>query len=117
MEKKYGFEVSLNGSKLARTGIQKEHYVISCILTAVHRKDGSSELTMTLGGLDSEAHQHVCWQDANLKVGDKITIEVIDGQFDPPLHKSTGYSEEQIRENKIKHYLQLKEELKDYLAE
>ncbi|WP_240904810.1 hypothetical protein [Sphingobacterium sp. SGR-19] len=46
MKKGYGFEVSLNGKKIARAGIPKDNYVVNCIVDAVHRKDGSEELYM-----------------------------------------------------------------------
>ncbi len=117
MKKSYGFEISLNGKKLARAGIPKDNYVVNCIVDAVHRKDGSEELYMRIGGLDSDAQIHVGWFGEQIKVGDKISIEVIDDQFDQPTSTSKKFTEEEIREQKMKHYLHLKEELKDYLDE
>lgn len=61
MKKNYGFEVSLNGKKLARAGIPKENYVVNCIVDAVHRKDGSEELYMRISGLDTDAQMYVGW--------------------------------------------------------
>ena len=117
MEKSYGFEVYLNGDKIARAGIQKQNYVTNCIISAVSRKDGSGELSLYIGGLDSDEDLHVTWQGANIKAGDKISIEVIDDQFDEPTSTNKKFDEEEIREQKIKHYFHLKEELKDYLDE
>ncbi len=117
MKKSYGFEVSLNGEKLARAGIPRDNYVVSCIIDAVHRKDGSGSLHLHIGGLDSDAEQNVRWFGEQIKVGDKISIEVIDGQFDEPTSTSKKFTEEEIREQKMKHYLHLKEELQDYLED
>ncbi|WP_433903544.1 hypothetical protein [Sphingobacterium puteale] len=117
MKKSYGFEVFVNGKKLTRAGLSKENYVINCIIGAVHRKDDSEELYMQIGGLDSALDVHVSWFGDRLKVGDKISVEVIDGGFDEPNSKSRAFTEQEIREQKMKQYLQLKEELKDYLKE
>lgn len=45
------------------------------------------------------------------------SIEVIDDQFDEPTSFSKKFTEEEIREQKMEHYLHLKEELKDYLED
>lgn len=117
MKKNYGFEVCLNGNKLARAGIQKENYVVGCNIDAVHRKDGSEELHMSVSGLDSDVQMHVSWFGERIKIGDKISIEVINDQFDEPTSFGKKFTEEEIREQKMKHYFRLKEELKDYLDE
>jgi hypothetical protein len=115
MKKSYGFEVSLNGSKIARAGIAKENYVVNCIVDAVRRKDGSSELFLQVGGLDSEADIHVSWYSDELKKGDKIVVEVIDENFDEPVHASRRISNDERIQQKLKYFHELKEELKDYL--
>lgn len=69
MSKSFGFEVSLNGNKIARAGIDNENYVITCILGAVYRNDGSNELYLNLGGMDSVEKAYVDWQGADLKKG------------------------------------------------
>ncbi|QIH33828.1 hypothetical protein [Sphingobacterium sp. DR205] len=117
MEKSYGFEVSLNGNKVTRAGISKKNYVVNCIIDSVHRKDDSGGLYMQVSGLDSDLGVHVNWFGGQLKVGDKILVEVIDDGFDGPNSTYKPFSEEEIREQKMKHYLQLKEELKDFLQE
>ncbi|PUV24582.1 hypothetical protein [Sphingobacterium athyrii] len=117
MEKSYGFEVSLNGNKVTRAGISKENYVVNCIIGSVHRENDSGGLYMQIGGLDSDLDMHFSWLGEQLNHGDKISIEVIDGEFDEPTSKSKALTEQEIREQKMKHYLQLKEELKDFLQE
>lgn len=117
MKKSYGFEISLNGKKVTRAGISKKNYVVNCIIDSVHRKNDSGGLYMQVGGLDSDLDMHVGWFSEELKVGDKILVEVIDSDFDEPTSKNKPFSEEEIRKQKINHYLQLKEELKDYLEE
>lgn len=42
--KNYGFNVALNGEKIAKAGFSNENYVASCSLVSVHRRDGSEEL-------------------------------------------------------------------------
>lgn len=90
---------------------------MSCNLDAVHRKDGSEELYMRIGGLYSEVQMYVGWFGERIKVGDKILIEVIDDQFDEPTSCSKKLTEEEIREQKMEHYFHLNEELKDYLED
>lgn len=115
MSKSFGFEVSLNGNKIARAGIDKQNYVVNCIIGAVHRKDGSEELNLYVGGMDSDIENYVSWQGGELEVGDKIVIEVIDSNFDQPLNTSRRISKEERIENQLRYFYELKEELKDYL--
>lgn len=115
MGKSIGFEVHLNGEKVARAGIDKEKYVVNCIIDAVHRTDGSRELYLHVGGLDIETNTHVNWEGADLKKGDRIIIEVIDDNFDQPIHFSPGISKEERIEQQLRYFHELKEELKDYL--
>ena len=116
MNKSYGFDVTLNGTKIARAGFEKENYVITCILGAVYRNDGSNALYLNVGGLDSIEKVYVDWQGADLKKGDKIVIEVIDDNFDQPVTiRSNDSFEKETIESKLKYFNELKEELKDYI--
>jgi len=116
MKRSIGFEVSLNGAKIARAGIDNKNYVITCILGAVYRNDGSNELYLSVGGMDSVEKVYLDWQGADLKKGDKIIVEVIDDDFDKPLNiRSNESLEKQSIEDKLKYFHRLKEELKDYL--
>ena len=48
----YGFEVKLNGNLICRAGLEQDHYVMSCIVDAIMRKDnGVERLHLNIGGL------------------------------------------------------------------
>jgi len=112
----YGFEIELNGKKLVRAGFNCRHYVISCILNSLRRdRDESEELHISVGGLDIKADQHVDWAREDLKLGDTLSIKVIDGNFDNPVTYAERVSEEEELKRKLDYYYQLKEELKEYL--
>jgi hypothetical protein len=78
------FKVSLNGKHVCTAGVG-EFGVVSAIVTWVRRRpeksrDGKSieeELTADIGGLDSDANEHLKWLARRLRVGDRITLEVI----------------------------------------
>jgi hypothetical protein len=116
--KNHGFEIKLNEEVLCRAGFENQHSVLHCIANSVRRKQDSEEhLDFSVGGLDSDANRHVDWVNRTLKHGDKITIEVISGDFDPPVKVSVQKTEEFLLEQKIKYFLKLKEELKEHLIE
>lgn len=120
MEEKtnYGFEIELNGERLCRAGFDDQYYVLTCILNSLRRDfDKSEELFFSVGGLRSNSGQHVSWLYQNLKPGDKITVNVIDSDFDPPAYENPKISEEDERKNKTAYFYRLKEELKGYLDE
>ena len=114
----YGFEIEVNGKKVRRAGFDNTYFVVSCILHSLHRKfDKSKEVVLHVGGLNSETEEHVDWFGKDLELGDKITVEVIDGPFDEPVPRKTQWSEEEMPKRKIEHYYALKEELKEHLNE
>jgi len=114
----YGFEIELNGKKLVRAGLDCRHYVLSCILNSIRRSDESEELYIGVSGLDIKADQHVGWiQQEDLKLGDTVSIKVIDVNFDNPVSCTERISEEEDRKRKIDYYYRLKDELKEYLEE
>ena len=79
------FKVSLNGKRVCTAGV-RNFGVVSAIVTWVRRRpeksrDGKSieeELTADIGGLDSDANEHLKWLARRLNVGDRITVEVVD---------------------------------------
>ena len=114
----YGFEIGLNGKKLVRAGLYCRHYVLTCILGSLRRdSDESEELKINVSGLDINADQHVDWMREDLKLGDTLSIKVIDDNFDKPVACRERVSEEEIRKDKIDYYYRLKKELKEYLDE
>ena len=114
----YGFEIGINGKKMVRAGLDCQQYVLTCILSSLRREnEESEELKIGVSGLDIKADQQVNWMLEELKLGDTLSIKVIDDNFDNPVSCTERVSDEEIRKRKIDHYYLLKEELKEYLDE
>ena len=81
------FKVSLNGTKVCTAGV-RDVGVLSAMVTWVRRKPenrqrgGSREekLSVEVGGLDSDANEHLRWLSRRLRVGDRLAIEVIESE-------------------------------------
>ena len=118
MTKSYGYEVHLNDKFVCRAGFDNDNHVSTVILTSV-RKKGEPEQDMFLqaSGMNSDTAQHVDWANEKLKIGDRITIQIVSDRFHSPSSLKEKQSPEEILEGKMKYYHKLKEELKDHLAE
>jgi hypothetical protein len=113
-----GFQITINGNLLCRAGLDAEFFVTMCTLTSLKRAMPlSEELSLSIGGLDSVEEQSLTWTNKNLKTGDQILIEVVEGDFDAPLKKSQIETEELVLQEKLKYFHRLKEELKEQLGE
>jgi hypothetical protein len=123
MKKIYGFKVLINEKLICRAGFEDKNSVVTCILSSLRRKDDvSEELNLSIGGLISDSDQNASWyNNNNLQEGDKISIEIISSDFDPPATIKPKLSEKDIAAHQLKyqlkHYYKLKEELKEYLDE
>ena len=119
MKKIYGFKVLINEELVCRAGFEEGNSVVTCILSSVRRKDDASEeLNLSIGGLISDSDQNASWyNNNNLQEGDKISIEIISSDFDPPASIKPKISEKDIVAHQLKYYYLLKEELKEYLDE
>ena len=83
------FKLSINGEYICTAGV-RDFGVVSAIITWVRRKpengrDGETktiqeELTAELGGLDSKSREHLKWWSQRLRVGDRVSIEVVDAK-------------------------------------
>jgi len=83
------FRITLNDRTPLTAGIDGPH-VVSVIVSSVLRTDDAREkwpagkrfrrkdLDLHVGGLVSAEQAHVDWLNTNLKIGDRITIDVID---------------------------------------
>ncbi|QBR13255.1 hypothetical protein [Sphingobacterium sp. CZ-2] len=111
--KNYGFEIQLNGEEVARIGIEKENYVLSCLITAVPRIKNTIDLNLEIGGLEIDEDVSVSWEGRELKVGDKLDILVIDEGFNNPDYSSVPVSKEEKLKQKLTYFYELKEELGD----
>ncbi|TJZ63288.1 hypothetical protein FAZ15_03115 [Sphingobacterium olei] len=61
-----GVNVKLNGDQITKAGFDNENFVLTAMVTFVHRKDGSNAFAFDVGGLDSEANKHVDWLNVKL---------------------------------------------------
>ena len=79
------FKLSINGEYKCAAGV-RDFGVLSAIITWVRRKpekarDGKiikEELTADLGALDSKSNEHLKWLSQRLRVGDRVSIEVVE---------------------------------------
>lgn len=114
--KNLGINVKINGKQICRAGIDKENFVLTPMVSLVHREGGSEARVLSVGGLDSDVSEHIDWYHDHISVGDRITFEVIQGPFDAPLPpEEKEVSEERDLQRELKRYYQLKEELKGHL--
>ncbi|WP_164123103.1 hypothetical protein [Sphingobacterium sp. xlx-130] len=113
-----GINVKINGRQICKAGFDKENFVLTAITSLVHREGGSEGRTLSIGGLDSDASEHVSWYFDHISLDDKITLEVIEGSFDAPLPtEDKAISEESDLQRELERYYQLREELKGYINE
>ncbi len=118
MENNYGFKVELNGEVLAVAGLDDQHYVLSCMLTSLRRKiDKSEETYFNVGGLNCETGEDVDWVWRDLKLGDNLSITIVNSDFDKPTRVKPIESGEDAIKRKIEYYYKLKEELAGHLPE
>lgn len=83
------FEVLLNGDRVCMSGINGEG-VLSAIVNYVKHANEDANLEMSVGGLGRfntsyERPHHADWATPPLKLGDEVTIRLLDaGEFDDP---------------------------------
>jgi hypothetical protein len=82
----YAFSVSVNGRHVCTAGIGSN----AGLIVAVHWLGGflagaDGHLGVHVGGLDDDARQHVRWAVPPLKVGDRVSVELVRAEaVDPP---------------------------------
>ena len=111
------YEVYKNGELLCKAGLDSEFGVLNTILTWVKRKDGSESLDLDVSGLDSVDNKSLRWVKESLASGDEISIKITENTEYTESTARPPFDKERYREDQIKHYYRLKEELKDYLKE
>jgi hypothetical protein len=78
------FHVHLNGKKVSTAGVG-ELGVLNAHVGWVRRAGEAAAMTLHVGGLITPTGEHVRWIDRKLKVGDEISIFVIeDAPIDRP---------------------------------
>jgi hypothetical protein len=115
------FEVSLNGKKLCLAGVG-ESGVLSAIVSWVGglplspRKRGrtrAGQADLHVGGLyDREPHIHVHprWVGRRLRLGDEVSIRIVQGTSPDEATEHTVQTDDEIREQQRKYYLRVRDQ-------
>lgn len=98
------FDVYLNGEKLCRAG-KTDLRVMTCILSWAKAEH---ELKLSVGGLSvlgSGGNAHSRWPEfSNLKIGDEISIKIVDADNPDEPADETIETPEWIQEQKRKYF-------------
>jgi len=85
-----GMEVHLNGNKLCTAGIGTDG-VLNTTINVVSRK-GEYHMEMRVGGLEN--NEFLNWSTNGLRVGDEITVRIIEtDSIDPPAERKPNVAE------------------------
>jgi hypothetical protein len=94
------FEVYLNGKRLCLSGVGDDG-VLSAIVSAMMRKKRTKrrgDLSLSVGGLVSPVREHVTWVRQNLRVGDEISVKVVEtNSTDEPIERSRTNPADDLR--------------------
>ena len=94
------FHVHLNGKKVSTAGVG-ELGVLGAHVSWVRRAGQDAELTLHVGGLITPTQEHVRWLDRKLKVGDEVSIRVIeDAPIDRPRSRERSDHSKDLRAQK-----------------
>jgi hypothetical protein len=77
MELMRAFEVRRNGKRLCVAGIDGE-CVLNTIVNHITRGNGPPDLHLRVIGLISASDEHVIWRTTRLRVGDEITLKIVE---------------------------------------
>jgi hypothetical protein len=84
------FVVSVNGERVCTSGVAGRG-VSSVGISWVAGAPRRNGLVFNVGGLDRLSNEFMDWDVSQLKVGDKVTIEIIEAdQVDPPAGRRAG---------------------------
>lgn len=105
------FEVTLNGKLLCTAGL--ENGVVSTIIDWVNMNSPGAKprgtkratpkefLSVTTGGLDTTTDEHLTWRRRNLKVGDSVSIRVVEvPKVDKPRERKKRDPRQELRAKK-----------------
>lgn len=96
--------VRLNRTKIATAGINGPHVVSAIVHSAIVDRDRSRkssrrtsvqhDLRLGVSGLISSTGEHVRWASLKLKVGDRVSIEVVEASsVDAPQVESPAFAQ------------------------
>jgi hypothetical protein len=90
------FEVQLNGERLCTAGVGEDG-ALTAIVDHV-RTSGRNELQLTVSGLVHSIDEHVTWRSRRLRVGDEVTVKVVEAaRVDTPRRRVRRDPEEERR--------------------
>jgi len=121
------FEITVNGKKFVVAGIEDWDLLHTDIMARREADDdGGNIYDLKVGGLPIQTEEgkleHVRWPEAELKVGDEITIRIVEtDSADKPIKRyrsdktvqENPFTEEEMREFQKQDYLRLKELFKN----
>jgi hypothetical protein len=103
------FEVRLNESPLYTAGIGVEGVMTAVISHVTKRVNAAgrvrNDLALEVGGLISLTREHVRWRSVRLKVGDEVSVRIIDANsVDRPLkrHRDNPATERGLKKNYVR---------------
>ncbi len=113
-----GINIKINGEQIARAGFNESHYVLHAMAAFARRRGRNDAFGFHVGGLDSDANNHVDWLKTTLNLGDIVSLEIVKGPFEPPEpHQPPVVSEEDQLKYELELFYRLKEELKDHIKD
>jgi len=93
------FDVLLNGKRLCVAGVG-DNGVLSTIVNHV-AGFGRDEVSLRVGGLASATEEHVTWRALTLRVGDEVTVRIIEADsVDKPRSRYRPNSKQDERNSK-----------------
>jgi len=113
--------ISINGEEIQVAGEDSCELLHADILAMRKPNVDESEYTIGVSGLPDQRekgkHEHLRWRRSHFKVGDEISIRLVDAsEADAPLKRyrsdstvqENPYTDEEIREMQMRTYLSLK---------
>src|SRR5580700_5668301 len=93
------FDVRLNGKRLCIAGVG-DNGVLNTMVDHV-AGFGRDEVSLRVGGLVSTTEEHVTWRRLQLKVGDEVTVRIVEADsVDKPRSRYRPNSKQDERNSK-----------------
>ena len=94
------FEVFVNHKRLCSAGIGEDG-VLTAIVTFATKKGHRDDLELHVGGLISPVRENVTWAHDALKVGDEISVKIVDANTtDPPSRRERDDPADDLKRQK-----------------
>ncbi|MDP3469005.1 MAG: hypothetical protein Q8S11_11765 [Daejeonella sp.] len=110
------FEIHLNDIKVCTAGLKSGKGVLSTIINLIEGLDNQPDtISISVSGLNSASSESMKWVQEDLKIGDRILLEVVDTKDSDAPQTTKSHREELSVEYKLKMYHRLKGELSEHL--